>query len=114
MSQKAADMLGMPSIPIPNPNSLAHDSDSSVFSSTSHPPEVGHDFNTAVKAQSLLEELRKCIFCLVSVMDENLGMENMMGAEHKDIESSSGMIFLRSLVEVVRSAEEKNAVGPCF
>lgn len=96
MSQKAADILGLPS------NS---DPDASVFTS---------GFDSTIKAQSLQEELRKCIFCLISVMDENFGIENMMGGEEREIESSSGMVFLRSLIEVVRSAEERSCASPTY
>jgi hypothetical protein len=44
-------------------------------------------------------------------MDETLGMESMMGPDSDDIESSSGMVFLRSLVEVVRTSEERYSEG---
>lgn len=44
-------------------------------------------------------------------MDENFGMENMMGSESENIERSSGMVLLRSLIEVVKSAEERAATS---
>jgi hypothetical protein len=69
------------------------------------------EFERAKKLQSLQEDVRKCIYCLISVMDETLGMESMMGPDSDDIESSSGMVFLRSLVEVVRTSEERYSEG---
>lgn len=42
-------------------------------------------------------------------MDGSFGMENTMGLEKHNTERSSGMIILRSLIEVVRSAEERSS-----
>jgi hypothetical protein len=94
--------------PAPRKASVFHiiDRDSSAGATDSlQISPFGATFDTAIKAKALQEDLRKCIFCLISVMDENFDMENMMGSASADIEHGSGMVFLRCLIEVVKSAE---------
>ncbi|KAF8860000.1 hypothetical protein BDZ45DRAFT_688849 [Acephala macrosclerotiorum] len=64
-----------------------------------------------LRIQALQQNLRKCIYCLISVMDENLEIEDMAEFEDSGPGFNNGKLFMRTLEEVVRGCEARNADG---
>jgi len=55
------------------------------------------------RIQALAEQLRKCISCLIDVMDSNLAAEDIMAPEMSTVDMGAGHVLIRMLEEVVKS-----------
>jgi hypothetical protein len=58
-----------------------------------------------IRLQALQQTLRKCIYCLTSVMDSNLGIEDVPDLDDNGTGCNNGKLFIRTLEEVVRGCE---------
>lgn len=85
MSPKAANVLGI---------AFLHSGDSAE-----------KQLQFKIRLHALQQKLRECIYCLVSVMDSDIGIEHVPKLDDHGSGSSNGKLFIRTLEEVVRGCE---------